>query len=160
VRRSLCQPWPAILPDAAFKAWMMTCRSACSKVDVAEAAERLSSARPIGVYQLLHRLLRNGLNALLHFTRVTQNKIVHQQRNILAPVAKRKDLNRKNIQPVKKVFAELIVSYHALQIAMRCGNQANVHANGLRTPQSFKLVFLQSAQQFRLQLEADVANFI
>ena len=38
-RRSAAPPWPAILPETAFKAWMMTCRSACSKVDAAEAAE-------------------------------------------------------------------------------------------------------------------------
>jgi hypothetical protein len=41
-----------------------------------------------------------------------------------------------------------------------CGNEANVYANRFRTTKSFKLTFLQSAQQLRLQLETDVANFI
>ena len=91
---------------------------------------------------------------------MAQNKIVNQERNVFAPFAKRRNLNRANIQSVKKVFAELVVTYHALQIAMRCGNQANVHANGFRTPQTFKFVFLQSAQQLWLQLETDIANFI
>src|SRR6202030_1535473 len=98
--------------------------------------------------------------ALLHLPGVAQNKIVHQERNVLAPFAKRRNLNRANTQPVKKVFTELVVTYHCWQIAVCCGNQANIHANGLRTPQSFKLTLLQSAQQLWLQLETDIANFI
>ena len=43
---------------------------------------------------------------------------------------------------------------------MGCGNQANVHANRSRTPQSLKLMFLQSAQQLGLQIETDITDFI
>src|SRR5208282_1050751 len=48
-RRSAAPPWPAILPEAAIKASIMACRSACSKLGAAEATERtdgfFSSAR-------------------------------------------------------------------------------------------------------------------
>ena len=49
-------------------------------------------------------------------------KIMHQQRNVLASLTKRRDFDWKHIQSVKKVFAKLIVADHALQIAMRCRN--------------------------------------
>ena len=85
---------------------------------------------------------------------------MHQERNVFAPFAKRRDLDRKNIQSVKKVFAKLVVANHALQIAVRCGNQAHIDTNRSRASQAFKFPFLQSAQQLWLQFEADVADFI
>src|SRR5271157_2347321 len=39
-RRSAAPPLPAILPEAAIKASIMACRSACSKLGAAEATER------------------------------------------------------------------------------------------------------------------------
>src|SRR4029077_1522499 len=39
-RRSAAPPWPAILPEAAIKASIMACRSACSKLGAAEATDR------------------------------------------------------------------------------------------------------------------------
>ena len=39
-RRSAAPPLPAILPEAAFKASIMTWRSACSKLGAAAAADR------------------------------------------------------------------------------------------------------------------------
>ena len=66
-------------------------------------------AGPVVIHQRLHGLLRDALNALLHFTRMAQNKIVHQERNVFPPFAKGRDFDRKNIQSVKKVFSELVV---------------------------------------------------
>src|SRR5467141_3227791 len=43
---------------------------------------------------------------------------------------------------------------------MRCRDQANVDMNGLVAAQPFELLFLQRAQQLRLQLWADVSDFI
>ena len=86
--------------------------------------------------------------------------MMHQQWNVFTPFAKRRNLDWENIQAVKEVFAELIVANHALQIAVRCGDQPNVYTNRFRTSQAFKFAFLQSAQQLWLQLETNIANFI
>jgi hypothetical protein len=75
-------------------------------------------------------------------------------------LAERRDFNWENIQSVEKVFAELVVADHALQIAVRCGNQAYIHMDGFRASQPFELVFLQSAQEFWLEIETDIANFV
>jgi hypothetical protein len=47
-----------------------------------------------------------------------------------------------------------------MQIAVGCGNQANVNANGFGAPKTFKFMFLQGPQELWLQLETDIANFI
>src|SRR5271165_7056729 len=43
---------------------------------------------------------------------------------------------------------------------MRSRNQTNVNLDGLCTSEAFKLLFLQGAQQFRLQIHGDVADLV
>ena len=58
-----------------------------------EVFQLANITRPVGVHQRLHGLFRNGFNALLHLPGVAQNKIMHQERNVLASLAKRRNLN-------------------------------------------------------------------
>src|ERR1700685_3401468 len=85
---------------------------------------------------------------------------MHKERDILPSLAKWWYLNRKNIEPVKQILAELIVADHQRQIPMGRRDKANVNMNGLVAPQPLELMFLQRAQQLRLQLQTNVANFI
>src|SRR5208283_403387 len=87
-------------------------------------------------------------------------KIVHQEWNILAPFAQRRDLNREDVESIKQILAELLVPNHGGKIAMRGGNQPHVHADRLGASQPLELLLLDGAQQFRLEFEADVADLI
>jgi hypothetical protein len=159
---------------------MMTWRSACSKLGAAaetarpdaffssahgniqlvasrqnhatldEVFEFANVAWPIGVHQGIHGLLRDRSNPLLHFAGVVQHEIMYQERNVPSPFAQRRNFDREHIQFVKKVLTELVIADHARQIAVRGGNHANVHADGVRASQSFKFMFLQSSQQLGL----------
>src|SRR5208283_5524750 len=115
---------------------------------------------PIGIHQSLHRGSRNGPDALLHTAGETRHKKMDQKLNVFAPFAQRRDFNGKHPQPVKKVFAKLIIANHAFQIAMRGRNQTNINLDRLRASEAFKLLFLQSAQKFRLQIHGDVAYLV
>jgi hypothetical protein len=77
---------------------------------------------------------------------------VNQERNILPSLAKWWYLNRKNIEPVKEIFAELMVADHQRQIPMGGRDKANVHMKGLVASQPLELLLLQRAQQLWLQL--------
>ena len=81
-----------------------------------------------------------------------------QQRDVFAPLAQRRNFDRKDSQPIKKVFAKLIIADHAVQIAMRGRNQTNINVDRLCTSEAFKLPFLQGTQEFRLQIHGDVAD--
>ena len=85
---------------------------------------------------------------------------MNQERNILAPVAKRRDFDRKHIEPVKKVLAKLFVADHVIQITMCSRNQTNIDMNGPCTSQPLELLFLQGAQELRLQIQRDVADLV
>src|SRR5271157_5171984 len=81
-------------------------------------------ALPWAVRQQLHQSLRDRLKLLPHSSRQLGDKIVHQQGNILAPFAKRRDLNRENVQSIEKILAELPLSNHRGKIAMGRGNDS------------------------------------
>jgi hypothetical protein len=53
-----------------------------------------------------------------------------------------------------------IIGDHAVQIAIGRGDQPYIDSFGLRTPEPLKLPFLQRAQQFRLELDRDIADLI
>src|SRR6202030_3290432 len=56
--------------------------------------------------------------------------------------------------------AELIVADHHRQISMGRRDKANVDMNGVVAAQPLEFLFLQRAQQLRLQLQTNVADFI
>ena len=85
---------------------------------------------------------------------------MNQERDILPSLAKWWYLNRKNIEPVKQIFPELMAADHQRQIPMRRRDKANVNMNGLVASQPLELLFLQRAQQLWLQFQTNVANFI
>src|SRR5262245_17814786 len=86
--------------------------------------------------------------------------MTNQQRNVFGPVAQRRQQDREHVQPIKKIAAEFAVSDHLAQVAVGRGDQAHVHANRSRAAQAFLLLLLQSAQQFRLEFEWNVANLV
>jgi hypothetical protein len=91
---------------------------------------------------------------------VARHKIVHQDGDVFAPFSQRRNLDREDIDPVKQIFAKLILTNHRLQVAVRCGNQSHIHANALVASQPLELLLLDSAQQLRLQVHGDVAHFV
>src|SRR4029077_10586778 len=116
-----------------------------SKNDAAldEVLQLANIPPPIGVHQSLHRLFWNRPNALLHLSGSTQNEVMNEQRNVFAAFAEWRNVNGKNIQPIKQVFAKLVVADHALQIAVRCGDQAHIDMDGSRASQTFKFLLLK-----------------
>src|SRR5208282_2767231 len=125
-----------------------------------EVLQLADISSPISIHQSLHRRSRDRPDALLHTAGEARDKKVHQQLNVFAPFAQRRDFDGKHPQPVKKVLAKLIIADHAFQIAMRGRNQTNINVDGLCTTEAFKLLFLQGAQQFRLQIHGNVADLV
>src|SRR5262249_13903301 len=68
--------------------------------------------------------------------------------------------DRKNIQTVIQIAAELLLFNHLREVGVSCSHDSHVHAQGARTPQAFELLFLKHAQQFRLQIQRDVFDLI
>src|SRR5262249_19418396 len=103
---------------------------------------------------------RNRFDALVHSARQFLSEIPNEQGNVFDTIAERWNQYRENIKSVIKVAPELPRRDHCSKIAIRCCNQSRVCMDRPRTAESLELLFLKHAQQFRLQLDGNVPNFI
>ena len=65
-----------------------------------------------------------------------------------------------NVESVKQIFAKRSFLHHRLQAAVSGGDDTNINANGLVPADAFKLSLLQNTQQFGLQHQRHLTNFI
>ena len=88
------------------------------------------------------------------------HEVAHQQRHVFRALAQCRNVNRKNIQAVVEVAAKVALGDQLWQIAIGRGHHADVDALRAIAAQAFEFLLLQHAQQFRLQLQRDVADFV
>jgi hypothetical protein len=91
---------------------------------------------------------------------VSAHEVAYQEGNILWPLAQRRDRNRKDVQPVVKVGAELPGGHHLRQIPVGRRHQAHIDAPGARTTQTLELLLLQDSQQLGLQFEREIPDLV
>src|SRR5208283_1509124 len=115
---------------------------------------------PIGIHQRFHRGPGDRPDALLHSAGEACHKKVDQELNVFAPLAQRRDFDRKHPQPVKKVLAKLIVADHAFQVPVCGRNQTNINVDGFGTSEAFELLLLQGTQKLWLQIHSNVADLV
>ena len=84
----------------------------------------------------------------------------HQAGNVFAAVTQRGQLDRKHIQAIVQIIAELPFPHHLREITIGCGHQANVHLMRPSAAQALKFLFLQYTQQFGLQGRRNIAHLI
>src|SRR5208283_1518860 len=128
---------------------MGTCNSSPRERMTARSMKFASSRMfpgPCIVRQSFHGCLGYGSYLSSHTPGELRRKIVHQQRNILAPLAKRWDLNRKDIEAVEKVLTKLLIPDHGGKVAMSGGNHAHVDTDRVSASQAFELLLLHRAQ--------------
>jgi len=91
---------------------------------------------------------------------MARNKMTHQDGNVGNAVTQRRRKNRKDLEAIKEVAAEFLFRDHFGQIAIGGGDETHVDEDGARAAQALNLALLQGAQQFRLQIERQLAHLI
>lgn len=67
---------------------------------------------------------------------------------------------RQRAQAVKQVGTKASVAHRGFEVDVGGGNDSHVHRNRFAPAETFDLAFLQKAQQARLALQWQIANFI
>src|SRR5438093_44263 len=88
------------------------------------------------------------------------DEMAHEQRNVFRALTQSRHLNGKNIQPVVEVATKVILCHHPFQVAMGRNHQPSVDFRRPCAPQAFEFPLLQDAQQFRLELQGDITDFV
>ena len=69
-------------------------------------------------------------------------------------------MNGENVEAVIKVAAESALADEFAKILVRGGDDADIHALCAVAAEALEFLFLQNAQQFGLEVERKVADFI
>src|SRR4051794_21220031 len=82
------------------------------------------------------------------------------ERDVLAALAKRRQMNRKHVQAVKKILAEFSDFNHRQWIAIRRGNNADVDVYQLGSADAEKALLLNEAQELGLKSDVHLRDFV
>src|SRR5580765_2714073 len=99
-------------------------------------------------------------DVLARFSCVAIDKVFRQQRDVLSSFSKRRNLNRKNLEPIKQVTTEGSAGYRSIQITIRGGDNTNVNLDGLRSSDPLEFPFLQDSQKRNLRVRRQFADFV
>src|SRR5882724_10783531 len=117
-------------------------------------------ARPGVGDERVHGFGWNVLHGFIQTTAELLHEVADKKRDVLAAIAKRRNLNRENIQAIEKITAEFAFGDQAAQVRVGGGDHAGIHVNGAGSAEAFEFMLLQNTQQFGLQFQRNVANFI
>jgi hypothetical protein len=105
-------------------------------------------AGPVERHHAAHRALRDLRRRL---GRELRHEVLDEQRNVLAPLAERRQRDLEDVQPVEEILAERALGNHPLQRRVGGGNDPHVHLDRLVATQTLEGALLQRPQQFALQ---------
>ena len=117
-------------------------------------------SRPGVRLQECQTFLVNAADALSCFLRKTVDEVRNQHRNVFLTFPQRRNLDRKNIEPVKKVAPKCSGGDCCLEVAIGGGNHSNIGPDGTCSSDTLKLALLQNSQQSDLGLGGELADFI
>jgi hypothetical protein len=83
-----------------------------------------------------------------------------EQRDVLAPVAQRRDVDPHHVQAEVEVLAEAALADALLEVLVRRRDDPDVHRHGLRPAHALELPLLEEAQQLHLRGERDLAHLV
>src|SRR5262249_15699189 len=104
-----------------------------------------------------------GINALLLYSKllaVAANKMACKQRDVLTPLAQRRELNRHDVDTEIEMLAEASPVDCFFQVLIRSRDQADIHLDRAFPAKSRNLAFFDDSQQLGLKREAERADLV
>ena len=86
--------------------------------------------------------------------------MIDQRRDLLAPLAQRRQPQPDDVEAVEQVLAEAPVGDERLEVGVGGGDDADVDLHRLRLAEAVDFVGLEEAQQLGLELGADLGDLV
>jgi hypothetical protein len=106
------------------------------------------------------RLRRDMFDPLVHAASELPGEMMHQRGDVFRSFAQWWHQNREDVYAIIEISAKSVLFDHRGEIAVGGGNQTDIDFDGFVAADSFKLLFLEHAQQLGLQFERDVADLV
>ena len=118
-------------------------------------------ARPRVEQQVFERFVAERDAALVLLVAELLQVVLEQRRNLLAPLAQRRQVERQDLEAVEQVLAEAAVAATScVEVGVGGGDDADVDLDGAAARRAGGLLLLDEAQQLGLEVEADVADLV
>src|SRR6185503_3403997 len=108
----------------------------------------------------LQSIFRDSRNEPPGLLFVVFQEVNYQRMNILRSFAQRRQLNRKDREPVKEILPETSQLHRSLQIDIRRRQHANIRLDHFASANARELAVLQHAQQTNLRRQTHLADFV
>src|SRR6185503_14016628 len=117
-------------------------------------------AWPMARDEQLDGLGRIDLAFLAALRRDLPQEVLDEQRNVLAALAQRRQMNVDDVEAVVEVLAERALDHQILEILMRGRDHARIDLDRLRAADGPHLLLLKDAQQLDLEPHRHVADLV
>src|SRR6266545_73080 len=87
-------------------------------------------------------------------------EVLGQKRNVVPAFRERRKRERKHVQPVVEVFAQLLLLDRIVRITVRRGDEPDVDLQLLRTADTAQRAVLEDAQQLDLELRSHLGDLV
>ncbi len=125
--------------------------------DVAEFAD---VARPSVFAKFLARSIGESFTGLVIFGTKAVEKVMSEGKDVFDSLAQRGDVERDDIEAVEEIFTENFRFNGFLHVPVGSGEKADIHLDRAGTADPFKFLFLDGAEEFRLEHEGDFSHFV
>ena len=103
--------------------------------------------------QVFERLVVERQASLLLFVAVLAQVVIDERRDLLAPLAQRRQLQADDVEAVEEVLAEAALGDELFEVGVGGGDDAHVDLDRLRLAERVDLVRLEEAQQLGLDVD-------
>ena len=86
--------------------------------------------------------------------------MVDERADLVAPFAQRRDVEPDDVQAVEEIFAEAPLADGGFEVRVGGGDDAHIDDRGSRFADRCDFAGFEEAEQLRLQLEAEFADFV
>src|SRR5436305_229147 len=86
--------------------------------------------------------------------------MLDQQRNIVLPLAQRRQLYRDHVEAIEEILAELPLIHHLAEVDVGGGDDPDIDPDRLDPAEAHEIALLDHPEQLRLRLERHVANLV
>src|SRR5579883_21578 len=92
--------------------------------------------------------------------RVFLGEMLGQGRDVARPLAQRRQAKVHDVEAEIEILAEAALAHLLFEVAVRGGEEADVHLDGMRAADAVDLALLDGAQQLRLEARVHLADLV
>src|SRR6266850_1720922 len=115
---------------------------------------------PVIGFEQIQRVLADTSHPLAGLLSISFDQIFHEQWNVTTPIPKRRDLNRKDIEPVEQVCAEATVPDGCREVLVRRREHADVDEYRLVSTDAFEFSLLKDPEQGDLRFRRQLSDLV